>query len=80
LQEKACGSNLINILATKGIAPKKYVSVIEVGGEIIVLGMSESSVSLLTKMDRAQILQDTRRREDKDESDGKTLFRFLRPR
>ncbi len=80
LQEKACGSNLIKILATKGIAPKKYVSVIEVGGEIIVLGMSESSVSLLTRMDRSQILQDACRREDKDKNDGKPFFRFLMPR
>lgn len=81
LQEKACGSNLIKILATKGIAPKKYVSVIEVGGEIIVLGMSEGSVSLLTKMDRAQILPSSGGPgEDKNESEGKGLFRFLRPR
>lgn len=81
LQEKACGSNLIKILATKGIAPKKYVSVIEVGGEIIVLGMSESSVSLLTKMDRSQILPSSGGPgEDKHENDGKALFRFLMPR
>ncbi|MDQ7837842.1 MAG: flagellar biosynthetic protein FliO [Thermodesulfobacteriota bacterium] len=81
LQEKACGGNLIKILATKGIAPKKYVSVIEVGGEIIVLGMSEGSVSLLTRMDRAQILPSLGGpREDKDEGDKKNLFRFLRSR
>ncbi|MEW6326992.1 MAG: flagellar biosynthetic protein FliO [Thermodesulfobacteriota bacterium] len=81
LQEKACGSNLIQILATKGIAPKKYVSVIEVSGEIIVLGVSENSISLLTRMDRAQILPSSGGPgEDKDESDEKAIFRFLSPR
>lgn len=81
MQEKACGCNLIKILATKGVAPKKYVSVIEVGGEIIVLGMSEGSVSLLTRMDRAQILPSLGGPgEDKNESDKKTPFRFLRSR
>jgi flagellar biogenesis protein FliO len=80
MQEKACGSNLIKILATKGIAPKKYVSVIEVGGEIIVLGMSEGSVSLLTRMDREILHSSGGPKEDKDESDEKTPFRFLRPR
>ncbi len=77
IHQKAHGTNLIKVLATRGIAPKKYISMIEVGGEIMVLGMSDNSVSLLTKMDRAQVIQDTYQSDDKDESGRKKLFRFF---
>lgn len=59
LQEKTCGGDIIKVIATKGLAPKKFISVLEVGGETIVVGMSETSISLLTKIEKGKILEDT---------------------
>lgn len=42
--------NLIRIIATKHIAPKKMISVIEVCGEILVVGISQENLSFLTKI------------------------------
>ena len=50
------GGNLIKTLATSYLGQKKAVSIIEVAGEILVLGISDSHISLLTKIeDRTRI-------------------------
>ncbi len=66
LQEKAYGGDMVKVLTTKGLAPKKYVSVIEVGGEVMVLGLSETSVTLLGKMNKERLAQDIGRRIGSD--------------
>ncbi len=50
------GGNLIKTLATSYLGQKKAVSIIEVAGELLVLGISDNHVSLLTKIeDRTRI-------------------------
>lgn len=46
------GKVKINILATKGIAPKKAVSVIRVENKVYVLGVSDESITVIDKMER----------------------------
>jgi flagellar protein FliO/FliZ len=41
----------IRLLATKPIAPQKYVSLVEIGGEVLALGISEAQITLLTKIE-----------------------------
>lgn len=41
----------IKILATQWIAPQKYISIVEIGGELLALGISESQINLLTRIE-----------------------------
>ena len=47
----------IRLLTTKPIAPRKYISLVEVGGEILALGISESQITLLTKIENKAFLE-----------------------
>ena len=44
------GGNLIRTLATSYVGPRKAVSIVDVAGEVLVLGISNNEVSLLTKI------------------------------
>ncbi len=50
---KGKGSSLINIkvLSSQMLMPKKYISVVRVEDKILVLGVSEHSISLLKELD-----------------------------
>ncbi len=50
---KGKGSSLINIkvLSSQMLMPKKYISVVKVEDKILVLGVSEHSISLLKELD-----------------------------
>lgn len=43
--------SLINILDTRMIAPKKYVAVLEVGGEFVVVGVTDQNINFLTRLE-----------------------------
>ncbi len=47
----------IRLLTTKPIAPHKYISLVEIGGEILALGISESQITLLTKIENKEFLE-----------------------
>lgn len=42
---------IINLITTQWIAPKKYISIIDIGGELFAIGISESQITLLTKIE-----------------------------
>ena len=42
------GEKLIQVVSTNYLAPKKNISLVEVAGEILVLGISDQNISLLT--------------------------------
>ncbi|MCK5423686.1 MAG: flagellar biosynthetic protein FliO [Deltaproteobacteria bacterium] len=45
------GSNQwIKVIATSYIAPKKTISLVEVAGEMLVLGLTDSQITMLTKI------------------------------
>jgi flagellar protein FliO/FliZ len=46
----------IRLLATKPIAPQKYVSLVEIGGEVLALGISETQITLLTKIENREFV------------------------
>jgi len=44
------GGKLVQVLSTNFLAPKKNIALVEVAGEILVLGVSEQNISLLTSI------------------------------
>ncbi len=47
----------IRVLTTKPIAPRKFISLVEIGGEVLALGISEAQVSYLTKIENPEWLK-----------------------
>jgi flagellar protein FliO/FliZ len=47
----------IRLLTTKPIAPQKYISLVEIGGEVFALGISETQITLLTKIENKEFLE-----------------------
>ncbi len=47
----------IRVLASQCLAPQKYISLVEVGGEVLALGISEHHISLLTKVENREFIQ-----------------------
>jgi flagellar biosynthetic protein FliO len=47
---------LISVITTSPIAHKKMISVVEVGGEILVLGLTDSHITMLTKVTDEQVV------------------------
>jgi len=42
---------MINVLETRMLGPKKQVSIIEVGGEVLVVGATEQQINLISRLD-----------------------------
>ena len=52
---------LIRVITTSPIAPKKMISVVEVGEDILVLGLTDSQITMLTKVTDEQVIQRLRK-------------------
>ena len=49
---------LISVLSTKSIAPKKSVSLIQVPGAVLVVGIAGDTLSLLTKIEDRELVDE----------------------
>jgi flagellar biogenesis protein FliO len=47
----------IRVLSTQPIAPQKYISLVEIGGEVLALGVSEAQITLLTKIENQEFVE-----------------------
>jgi len=47
----------IRVLATHCLAPQKYLSLVEMGGEVLALGISEAQITLLTKIENREFIE-----------------------
>jgi flagellar protein FliO/FliZ len=54
LVDQGRGETMIKVVATRALGPKRYVSVVEVGGLLLVLGVAEGGISLLTRLPGAE--------------------------
>src|SRR5512137_2525533 len=54
---EASSDSGIRLLTTKPIAPQKYTSLVEIAGEVFALGISESQVTLITKIENREFLE-----------------------
>jgi len=50
-------NSAIRVLATQYLAPQKYLSLVEMGGEVLALGISEAHVTLLTKVENREFIE-----------------------
>jgi flagellar biogenesis protein FliO len=53
------GEKGIKVLTSKLIAPQKYVTLVEIGGEILALGVSAQQVTFLTKIENKEMIQES---------------------
>jgi len=49
--------NGIRVLTTKPIAPQKYVSLVEIGGEVLALGVTPQQITFLTKVENKEMIR-----------------------
>jgi flagellar biosynthetic protein FliO len=47
----------IRLLTTQAIAQRKYISLVRIGGQILVLGISEAQITLLDKIENREFVE-----------------------
>ena len=47
----------IRVLTSKLIAPQKYVSLVEIGGEVLALGVTSQQITFLTKVENQEMVK-----------------------
>ena len=47
----------IRILSTQPIAPQRYISLVEIAGEVLALGVSESQITFLTRIENKEVVE-----------------------
>ena len=62
LKRDVCGSNeqLIRVIANHYVGVKKNIALVEVPGAVLVVGVSNDNISLLTKIEDQVVLDDIR--------------------
>jgi flagellar biogenesis protein FliO len=66
----------IRLLTTQLIAPHKYISLVEIDGEVLALGISEAQITLLTKIENKEFLEKIAGKGSK-RPDPLSLFQYL---
>jgi flagellar protein FliO/FliZ len=67
------GDQWVRVIATSYLAPKKMISVVEVAGEVLVLGLSEHQISMLARVTNQETIDDLK--ESQRQREGANLFR-----
>ena len=49
----------VRLLTSKAIGPRKFVSLVEIGGQVLVLGVSEAQITLLDKIENREFMAKT---------------------
>jgi flagellar biogenesis protein FliO len=50
----------IRLLTSKPIGPRQHISLVEIGGEVLALGVSEGGIRLLTKIENKEFIEKVR--------------------
>ncbi|WP_157861450.1 flagellar biosynthetic protein FliO [Desulfurivibrio alkaliphilus] len=48
---------LIRVIETRSVGPKKYLAVVEVGGEFLLLGIGDQQINLLTRLENDELIR-----------------------
>lgn len=51
------GESGVRVLATQRLAPEKYLSLVDIGGEVLALGISETQITFLTKVENREWIE-----------------------
>ena len=55
-KERFSAEGQVRLLTSKPIAPRKFVSLVEVGGQVLVLGVSDAQITLLDKIGNRDLM------------------------
>ena len=47
----------IRLLVTQAIGPQKYISLVEIGGDVLALGVTEAQITFLSKVENKSFLE-----------------------
>lgn len=55
-KERFSAEGQVRLLTSKPIGPRKFVSLVEIGGQVLVLGVSEAQITLLDKIENRELM------------------------
>ncbi len=55
------GTSPVRIIARSYLGPKKNIAIVDVAGEVLVLGLTPNSIVCLTKLERPEAIDEVRR-------------------
>ncbi len=67
----------IRLLTTQLIAPRKYISLVEIAGEVVALGVCESQITLLTKVENREFIEKLKMGPSSSRSESNSLFQYF---
>ncbi|MEW6095168.1 MAG: flagellar biosynthetic protein FliO [bacterium] len=67
-------SGLIQIIATHPLAPNKYIQIVEIGNKLLVLGVSEHNINLLTEIVDKEVIDFIKIQSSKQEDKMQLSF------
>ncbi|MFV1950749.1 MAG: flagellar biosynthetic protein FliO, partial [Nitrospinota bacterium] len=65
------GNRLIKVISTNFIGPKKAITLVEVADEVLVLGISNNNISMLTRLENNRAITNLKGNNDMSDRDGK---------
>lgn len=71
---KGKSSMQMDVIATKMIMPKKYISVIQVHKKVFLIGVSDNSVNLISELDEIPPIEDL----EQEAGDKKSFFDYMK--
>jgi flagellar biogenesis protein FliO len=66
-------SDIIKILATYPLAANRIIQVVDIGGQVLVLGVSDSSINLITELEDQEVIDRLKISNSKEKSGAATL-------
>jgi flagellar biogenesis protein FliO len=67
----------IRLLTTQPIAPRKYISLVEIAGEVLALGICEAQITFLTKIENREFIEKLRMGPSSSRSETNSLFQYF---
>jgi len=67
----------IRLLTTQPIGPRKSISLVEIGGEILALGVCEAQITLLTKIENRELIERLKKSPSSPGSEPLSLFQYF---
>jgi len=71
------GDRWVRVIAATSIAPKKTVTLVEVAGEVLVLGLAGDQITMLTKVTNEQMMHHLKESET-EKTGGSPFYRQIR--
>ena len=71
-----CNNRWIKVIAATYIAPKKMISLVEIAGEILVLGLTDNQITILTKVTNKQMIRNLKSSQEKKNTNSPFYQQF----